>query len=242
MTPTNTDVLIVGAGPTGLMLANQLARRGVRALIVDRNPGPSLQTRALGVQARTLEIYAHLGIAERALELGTRATGANLWAKGRRAARIPLGDIGRDLSPYPFLLILGQDDNERLLGEALRGQGVDVQWNTELVDLAQSARAASSATLKRADGSTPEVEADWVAGCDGAHSAVRTPDRDRLPRRALRARVLRRRHARDGPDGAGRAQRLPVAQRLPPVLPDARHGSLAGRRDRAAGTCADATT
>ena len=121
----NTDVLVVGAGPTGLMLANQLARRGVRALIIDRHAGPALQTRALGVQARTLEIYAHLGIVERALELGKRATGANLWAEGRRTARIPLGDIGRDLSPYPFLLILGQDDNERLLGDALRGHGND---------------------------------------------------------------------------------------------------------------------
>ena len=172
MTPTSTDVLITGAGPTGLMLANQLARRGVRALIVDRNPGPSRQTKALGVQARTLEIYAHLRIVERALELGKRATGANLWAGGKRAARIPLGDIGRNLSPYPFLLILGQDDNERLLGEALRGRGIGVEWNTELVDLAQTS-AGVSAKLKLADGSMREIETKWVAGCDGAHSAVR---------------------------------------------------------------------
>src|SRR3989441_12343504 len=133
------DVLVVGAGPTGLMLANQLGRRGVRARIIDRPTGPSLQTRALGVQARTLEIYTYLGIVERALELGKRATGANIWVQGRRAARLPLGDIGRDLSPYPFLLILGQDDNERLLGEALRQWGITVQWDTELVGLAQEA-------------------------------------------------------------------------------------------------------
>jgi len=124
--PVNVDVLVVGAGPTGLMLANQLLRRGVRSLIIDRNPGPSAQTKALGVQARTLEIYARLGIAERAIELGTRAAGASLWVEGRRAARVPLGDIGRDLSPYPFLLMLGQDDNERLLGETLRSRGMDV--------------------------------------------------------------------------------------------------------------------
>jgi 2-polyprenyl-6-methoxyphenol hydroxylase-like FAD-dependent oxidoreductase len=155
------------------MLGNQLGRRGVRVLVVDRNPGPSVETKALGVQARTLEIYSHLGIAERALELGTRATGANMWVDGRRAARIPLGDIGRDLSPYPFLLILGQDDNERLLGDALRDQGVAVQWNTELVDLAQT-REHVSASLRRVDGSMQEVRARWVAGCDGAHSAVRS--------------------------------------------------------------------
>jgi 2-polyprenyl-6-methoxyphenol hydroxylase-like FAD-dependent oxidoreductase len=168
----DTDVLVVGAGPTGLMLANQLARRGVRTLIVDRHSGPSVQTRALGVQARTLEIYSHLGIAERALELGKRTTGANMWAEGRRAARIPVGDIGRDLSPYPFLLILGQDDNERLLGQALGRWGTAVQWNTELVGLVQEADHVTT-KLKQPDGTIREVTAAWVAGCDGARSAVR---------------------------------------------------------------------
>src|SRR6185436_12712844 len=103
ISPMDTDVLIIGAGPTGLMLANLLARRGVRVMIVDRLAGPAQQTRALAVQARTLEIYAQLGIVERALELGKRGTAANVWSRGRRAARIPLGDIGRDRSPYPFV-------------------------------------------------------------------------------------------------------------------------------------------
>ena len=168
----DTAVLVIGAGPTGLMLANQLVRRGVRVRIIDRHAGPSLQTRALGVQARTLEIYSHLGIVDRALELGKRATGGNIWVQGRRAARIPLGDIGRDLSPYPFLLILGQDDNERLLGDGLRNRGIAVQWNTELVGLAQDTRHVT-ATLKHKDGAIDEVAAAWVAGCDGARSAVR---------------------------------------------------------------------
>ena len=90
----DTDVLIVGAGPTGLMLANQLGRRGVRARIIDRHSGPAQQTRALGVQARTLEIYAKLGIVDRALELGKRGDGANIWANGRKTAHVPLGDAG----------------------------------------------------------------------------------------------------------------------------------------------------
>jgi len=167
----DTDVLVVGAGPTGLMLANQLGRRGVRTLLVDRHSGPSRETRALGVQARTLEIYSHLGIVERALELGKRATGANLWANGR-VARVPLGDIGRDLSPYPFLLILGQDDNERLLAEALHNWGIGVQWNSELVGLAQQSDRVI-AQLRQSDGTIREVAAAWVAGCDGARSAVR---------------------------------------------------------------------
>ncbi|HKW84312.1 MAG TPA: FAD-dependent monooxygenase [Burkholderiaceae bacterium] len=168
----DTDVLIVGAGPTGLMLANQLVRRGVRTLIVDRHAGPSQQTRALGVQARTLEIYAQLGIVERALALGKRGTGANLWADGRKTARVPLGDAGRSVTPYPYILILGQDDNERIMGERLHEAGLTVQWNTELLALAQHADHAS-VTLKDPDGSTRAISAAWVAGCDGAHSAVR---------------------------------------------------------------------
>jgi 2-polyprenyl-6-methoxyphenol hydroxylase-like FAD-dependent oxidoreductase len=168
----DTDVLIVGAGPTGLMLANQLGRRGVRAMIVDRHAGPALQTRALGVQARTLEIYSQLGIADRALELGKRGSGANLWANGRKTARVPIGEAGRQLSPYPFILILGQDDNERIMGDRLRDWGMSVQWRTELAALEQAPRHVT-ATLRHPDGSTRRLTAAWVAGCDGARSSVR---------------------------------------------------------------------
>ena len=140
----DTDVLIVGAGPTGLMLANQLVRRGVRVEIIDRHTGPAQQSRALGVQARTLEIYAQLGIVERALELGKRGTGATLWAQGRRMAHVPLGDAGRAVTPYPFILVLGQDDNELIMGEKLNALVSRVQWNTELVDFTQHANHVSA--------------------------------------------------------------------------------------------------
>lgn len=168
----DTDVLIVGAGPTGLMLAIQLARRGVRARIVDRHSGPAQQSRALGVQARTLEIYAKLGLAERAIALGKLGTGANLWANGRRMGRVPLGDAGRAVTPYPYILVLGQDDNELLMGEYLRELGVEISWNTELVALEQDAHRVH-ALLKQPDGSTREISAAWVGGCDGARSPVR---------------------------------------------------------------------
>jgi 2-polyprenyl-6-methoxyphenol hydroxylase-like FAD-dependent oxidoreductase len=168
----DTDVLVVGAGPTGLMLANQLGRRGVRVLIVDRHAAPSRETKALGVQARTLEIYSALGLVEGALAIGKRAEGGNMWARGRKLARIPLGSIGRDLNPYPYLLILGQDDNERLMGERLRDWGIAVQWKSELVGLVQDDGQAT-ATLTCPDGSTRNVTAAWIAGCDGAHSATR---------------------------------------------------------------------
>jgi 2-polyprenyl-6-methoxyphenol hydroxylase-like FAD-dependent oxidoreductase len=176
----DTDVLIVGAGPTGLMLANQLGRRGVRTTLIDRHAGPAVETRALGVQARTLEIYAKLGLARRALELGKRGTGADIWADGRRTARVPLGEAGRKLTPFPFILILGQDDNERIMGEKLRAWDLAVQWNTELRHLDQQ-NDHVRATLRHADGAAREVTARWVAGCDGAHSAVRELNRIPYP-------------------------------------------------------------
>ena len=168
----DTDVLVVGAGPTGLMLANQLARRGVRVLIIDRHAGPARETRALGVQARTLEIYAALGIIDKALQLGTPGNGAWLWANGRKMARVPLGDAGKHVTPYPYILVLGQDDNERIMGERLTSLGVSVQWNTELIALEQNADGVV-ATLKNGDGTTRTVTAAWVGGCDGARSSVR---------------------------------------------------------------------
>lgn len=168
----DTDVLIVGAGPTGLMLANQLVRRGLRVQIIDRHSGPAQQSRALAVQARTLEIYSKLGIADQALALGKTGSGASLWAKGRWTARIPLGDIGRDLSPFPYVLILGQDDNEGIMGRHLHDQGIDVQWNTELLKFEQQPDSVT-ATVKTADGATRRISAAYLAGCDGARSAVR---------------------------------------------------------------------
>jgi 2-polyprenyl-6-methoxyphenol hydroxylase-like FAD-dependent oxidoreductase len=168
----DTDVLVVGAGPTGLMLANQLVRRGIRTLIIDRHAGPSLETRALGVQARTLEIYSHLGIVDRALELGKRGTGGNIWADGQHRARVALSDAGEKVTPYPFVLVLGQDDNERIMGDRLRELGSSVQWGSELVGLTQQSDSVT-AVLKLADGSHQNVQATWVAGCDGARSFVR---------------------------------------------------------------------
>jgi 2-polyprenyl-6-methoxyphenol hydroxylase-like FAD-dependent oxidoreductase len=167
-----TEVLIVGAGPTGLMLANQLARRGVRPLIIDHHSGPAQQTRAMAVHARTMEIYSQLGIAEEALALGQRGNGANMWAGGELKARIPLASMGEGQSPFPYVLMLGQDDNEHIMGAHLNELGVSVQWNTELLALEQTGDQVT-ATLKKPDGSTRTVIARYVAGCDGSRSAVR---------------------------------------------------------------------
>jgi len=167
-----TDVLIVGAGPTGLMLANQLGRRGVRATIIDRHSGPAQESRAMAVQARTLEIYDRLGVAAQAVAMGEPGNGANIWVHGRKRARVPLQEIGEGVSPFPYVLMLGQDDNERILGGHLRRWNMDVQWNTELVSLEQYPDHVR-VTLTGPDGQARVVHASYVAGCDGGRSAVR---------------------------------------------------------------------
>jgi 2-polyprenyl-6-methoxyphenol hydroxylase-like FAD-dependent oxidoreductase len=167
-----TDVLIVGAGPTGLMLANQLGRQGVRVTIIDRHSGPAMQSRAMAVQARTLEIYAKLGIADEAIALGAPGNGVNLWVNGRKRARIPVQEIGEGMSAFPYVLMLGQDDNEHLLGALLKRWNIEIQWNTELLSLEQHPDRVV-ATLAGPDGRQRDVVAAYVAGCDGGRSAVR---------------------------------------------------------------------
>ena len=168
----DVEVLIIGAGPTGLMLANQLARRGVRPMIIDRHSGPAQQSRAMVVQARTLEIYSKMGLNDQPHALGAIGGGANIWASGKWTTRIPIGDIGRSMSAFPYILMLGQDDNERIMGARLHELGVDVQWNTELTEFEQHPFHVD-VTLKQPDNSTRRLRAAWVAGCDGSRSLVR---------------------------------------------------------------------
>src|SRR5438552_11173722 len=120
MAPTSpADVLVVGAGPTGLVLALWLARLGVRSRVVDKAAEAGTTSRALAVQARTLELYRQVGLAEEVVAAGLRLPALNLWVRGRRAGRAAFGDIGAGLSPYPFMLIYPQDLHEALLASHL---------------------------------------------------------------------------------------------------------------------------
>jgi len=168
----STEVLVVGAGPTGLVLALWLARLGVRVRIVDKTSAPATTSRALAVQARTLEFYRQFGIADAIMERGREVSAANLWVAGRRVARLELGAMGAGLSPYAYAFIFPQDEHERLLVDCLLAAGVSVERDTELVAFDDRAHGIV-ATLKRADGRIETAEAAFIAGCDGAHSRVR---------------------------------------------------------------------
>ena len=166
-----TDVLIAGAGPTGLMLALWLTRLGVRVRVVDPKPGPTKETRAIGVQARTLEFYDQLGIGKDALGRGHHFDAVNLWVRGRLKGQVRLQGVGEDHTPHPYLYILTQDQNEAMLLAHLEAHGSAVAWGTELTDFTQDERGVS-ATLRRGE-CTETVGAAYLAGCDGARSAVR---------------------------------------------------------------------
>jgi len=170
--PADAEVLIAGAGPTGLVLALRLARAGIRVRIVDAAAEPGTTSRAIVVHARTLELYRQMGIADGAIAEGFPFRAANLWVRARRVARVPLGEIGTGLSPYPFMLVLPQDLHERFLGARLAELGVAVERGTELVDFAQDASGVR-ARLRGPGGVESDCHVPYLAGCDGAHSRVR---------------------------------------------------------------------
>lgn len=166
------DVLITGAGPTGLTLALWLTKLGVRIRIIDSLPEPAPYSRALGVQARTLELYGQMGnLADEVVGRGLKVAGANFWTRGRKAARIPFGNIGEGLTAYPFVLTFAQDAHERLLIEHLGAAGVTVERRTELLRFEQTGDRVT-AVLGKPEGEE-RCEVAWLAGCDGARSAVR---------------------------------------------------------------------
>src|SRR6201991_2725358 len=167
-------VLVVGAGPTGLVAANELARHGVQPRIIDRGPAPATTSRALVVQPRTLEIFDDMGVIDEAIAAGDPATSLTItFAK----KAVEMDFAGKLMGPqnytaYPEPRTLSQHDTERILTELLSEQGVKIERGRALTDLTQDGDAVT-ASVRREDGSIDTVRCRWVIGCDGAHSAVR---------------------------------------------------------------------
>jgi 2-polyprenyl-6-methoxyphenol hydroxylase-like FAD-dependent oxidoreductase len=168
----STEVLVVGAGPTGLTMAAQLAARGVGFRIIDEAPERSDKSRALVVHARTLELFQKMGISEDLVSRGRRTIKATPFVGGRRAVDVEFGDIGVDDTPYPFILFISQAETEKALEEHLAGLGVEVERPVELVSFEEEAEGIE-ARLRHEDGDEETVRARYIVGADGAHSAVR---------------------------------------------------------------------
>lgn len=165
-------VLIVGAGPTGLVLALWLTKQGIDVRIIDKNTGPGETSRAMVVHARTLELYDQLNLADAVAASGHKDMEINFWVNGKRRAHLSFKDSGVDLTPYPFLLVYPQDQHERFLIERLKEMGITVDRHTEMISFKEQA-GSITAILRTSDGSEEIYQASYIAGCDGARSKVR---------------------------------------------------------------------
>jgi len=162
------DVLIAGAGPVGLFLANECARRGLRYRIVEERSQQSEHSKALAIFPRTLEIFDMAGIVSPFLERANRVTRVTVMTHDRVLARM---SFEPDESPYSFVAMVPQDITERLLAEELRHKGGNVEYNTKFLSAIQD-RQGVNVTLAR-NGESNHARASFVIGCDGAHSTIR---------------------------------------------------------------------
>jgi 2-polyprenyl-6-methoxyphenol hydroxylase-like FAD-dependent oxidoreductase len=167
-----TNILVVGAGPTGLTMAAVLARHGVIPRVVERAVEPPAdRSRAIVLQARTLELFDDLGIVREVLDASLVVTSANVFTQGGGRGIITIKPEWID-SIYGRFVTLPQDETERILGALVARSGVLVERGVELVGYEENGEGAT-AVLRHADGSTERMATDYVLGCDGAHSAVR---------------------------------------------------------------------
>ena len=171
MIPNHIPVLIIGAGPTGLMAACQLTHHGVPFRIIEKNEHASSKSKAIVLQARSLEILSQMGIVDAFIKEGQKIQKIQMFSRGTLRQEIQLGTFGEVSTPFPFINFIGQDKIERLLLDFLASKNVVPEWNTELIELHQ-ANGYGLATIQT-NGKEETITADWVIGADGAHSKVR---------------------------------------------------------------------
>lgn len=167
----DTQVLIVGAGPTGLMAANQLLRFGIDFILIDPKSGPTIESRAIAVTARSLEIYQQLGLSETVVANGIKMNSFNLFSEGHQKAEVKIGEIGKGMTDFPYLLAYEQSQNETLLYENLKKNGKNVAWETEFISLKEHENHV--VVLAKKDNEAFEIKAEYLIGCDGAKSPIR---------------------------------------------------------------------
>lgn len=167
----SVDAVVVGAGPTGLVMARELAARGIKVRLVDKMATPSLKSRALVVHARSLELFQKMNLAQAFLDIGRRTIGIRIFVEGRQAAAVKFIDIGTDDTPYPYVLMISQAETEAILTKELLRLGVSIERSVELMGFTQDS-AGVTVTLQHSD-AVEQVRCRYLIGCDGAHSLVR---------------------------------------------------------------------
>ncbi|MFE1381940.1 FAD-dependent monooxygenase [Streptomyces sp. NPDC058740] len=164
------SVLVVGAGPVGLVVACELLQQGIAVRVVDAGRGHTAHSRANVVWPRNLELLDRIGVTEELLDTGHRLAGTAFYARGRRLATAWMSKLPD--SPYPFALTLSQNDTEGVLRRRLVALGGEVEQGVRLTAL-DNAADGPKVKLEHEDGRIEELEPDWVVGADGAHSTVR---------------------------------------------------------------------
>ena len=167
-----TDVLIVGAGPTGLMAAICLTRLGIRSVVIDPKSGPTRESRAIVLHARTMEILDQLGIVDRFLAEATIASYFRPGVRSRMFRPIDLARLAVGASPYPHLYVLEQSRTESILGEALAAGGLEISWGYRLESLDDTGSGIRATA--RSDTGALTISARYCVGADGSSSAVRS--------------------------------------------------------------------
>jgi 2-polyprenyl-6-methoxyphenol hydroxylase-like FAD-dependent oxidoreductase len=231
----DTDVLIIGAGPTGLVLALWLTRLGVRVRIVDKTAEPGTTSRALAIQARTLELYSQAGLADAVIERGRKNIAVNLWVAGKRAAHAVLGEMGTGLSPFPYALIFPQDEHERLV-ERSPGRG---RRPGRAPDGAHGLRGCGESCVRpseTADGTEETCELPTLPGATEHIPLCARRCGDRLSGRSVRPSLLRRRRGGKRSYDERRIARRARQDRFPRGLPVEGRRASAAHRHRAPGS------
>jgi len=167
-----TEVLVVGAGPTGLMMACQLAIHNIRFRIIDKTEDHTTQSRAMVLQARSLEIFDQMGIAQRAIEIGQIADGFGAFFHSKSPVKISLRGISESSTHFPFLLMLEQAKTEKLLSDFLMSQGHFVERKSTFISFEENEQGIIS-IIKNTDGIEEKIYTKYIIGCDGTHSQVR---------------------------------------------------------------------
>ena len=168
----HTDVLIVGAGPSGLMMANMLLRAGVDCRIIDKKSGPTTTSKALVLHSRTLELLEKIDLVDRAVDMGQKLIEMNFLINGKMVGQFDTYGEGSVRTPYPFGIILEQSKNEQILLGSLQLYNKDVEWETEATEFKESADGVD-VLLRYKDDQVEQVSATWVVGADGFRSSVR---------------------------------------------------------------------
>lgn len=168
----STQVVIIGAGPTGLTLACQFIRYGIDFIIIDDKPSTTSLSKAMVVHARSLEIFDQIGLAEKMIERGEKIKHINILVHGNKTGGFDLSDIGEGMSKFPFMLTLEQSKTEAILYEYIQSNEQEVYWNTSFLSQEETKDGVLIKVVDK-NGDIYDIQAEYLVGCDGAHSPVR---------------------------------------------------------------------